>query len=236
MKTKNKINLVCIIPARGGSKSVKSKNTKILLGKPLIHYTLKTAKQSKIFDKIIVSSDCLHTKKIVNQYSGIEFYYRPKNISGDKAKTESALLHVCQTLEKKENFIPDYIYTLEPTSPFRKISTILKSKKIIEETDADSIIAIGETSKNFGKIKNNKFRFDSPNLNRRRQDRSNLYFESGTIYVTKYEILKKLKTVIGKSLYPIIVSEIETIDINNIYDFYLCESIMKNLKRMERLK
>ena len=107
--------VLAIIPARGGSKGILNKNIKNFNGKPLIQWTIESALKSKLIDKIVVSSD---SHKIINisKKLGADIVFRPKNISGDNATTESAVKHCVKYFKNSY----ETIVILSPTSPLRK--------------------------------------------------------------------------------------------------------------------
>ena len=94
---------IAIIPARGGSKRIKGKNIKFFLGKPIISYAIKCAKESKIFDKIIVSSDNKEIIKVANKFGAETPFVRPKNISKDTTSTIKVIKHAIKWLQKNKN-------------------------------------------------------------------------------------------------------------------------------------
>lgn len=219
--------IVGIIPARGGSKGVPKKNIKLLNGKPLIEYTIESSIASKVFDKIIVSTDCNQIANICNKYPSIDVVIRPQELSMDNSKTEDALIHVCDKLIEIDNFHPDYIITLEPTSPFRSINTIKSCVNVLINSKYDSVAAVVEEKSVLGRIKNNTLYHIFPNEPRRRQDREGLYKESSTIYGTSIEVLRQKKSVLGDNVFALILTGIETVDINEPLDFEIAELIMK---------
>jgi len=216
-----------IIPARGGSKSIPLKNIKKLNGKPLIEYTIEAAIESKVLDRLIVSTDHDEIASVCEKYAEVEVYRRPENLSTDTATTESVLLHVCDELELNEGLAPDFVLTLEPTSPMRTAQTIKRCISLIEKPDVDSVVGVVETREVYGKINNGIFEHLFPNQPRRRQDRESIYSESSTIYGTTLKILREKKSVLGDKVHPLIIEKKEAVDINDIYDFLLAEVIMK---------
>jgi len=126
------MNVVAIIPARGGSKRIPEKNIKKLNGKPLIYYSIKNAKSSKLIDKIIVSTDNKKIAKIAKELGAEVPFLRPRNISNDKAKTIDVVKHTISFLED-QNYIPDIITILQPTTPLRSIITLDKSIRILKK-------------------------------------------------------------------------------------------------------
>ena len=221
------MNVFGIIPARGGSKSIPLKNIKLLNGKPLIEYTIETALASKVLDRIAVSTDHEDIIRICQQYDEIDVIVRPPDLATDKAPTEWALLHACDEIIKKDNFIPDVVLTLEPTSPLRSTQTIKRCIDIFKTTDADSVLGVTETRACYGKIVDGRFEYLFPNQPRRRQERQPLYRESSTIYGTRFKVLKNNRSVLGVKLYSLIIDEKEAFDINNKDDLLLAEAAMR---------
>ncbi len=217
-----------IIPARGGSKSIPLKNIKPLNGKPLIEYTIEVAIESQVLDRVIVSTDHDEIAEVCRKYSEVDVFLRPDSLSGDTARTEPALLHVCDELERIEGLIPDFVLTLEPTSPMRSAETIRKCLDLIVRPDVDSVLSVAETREVYGKIKNGTYQHLIPGQPRRRQDREPVYRESSTVYCTTLKILRETKSVIGGKMNPLVVDKREAIDINDIYDFMLAEVILKD--------
>lgn len=225
-----KKNIIAVIPARGGSKGVPKKNIKLLNGKPLIEYTIKSAIASKVFDEIIVSTDCLQIANFCKKYSIIKVVIRPNELSQDNSKTEDALIHVCDKLIEFYDFHPNYVITLEPTSPFRTINTIRTCVSVLINSNNDSVASVVEEKSVLGRIKNDIFHHIFPNEPRRRQDREGLYKESSTIYGTTIEILREKRSVLGNNVHPLVISGIESFDINELLDFEIANFLMKNNK------
>lgn len=217
-----------IIPARGGSKSIPLKNIKLLKGIPLIEYTIQTALKSKLIDKLIVSTDHQDIIKICKKYRDLIIIKRPKILSEDNSSTESCLIHACDEMYKIDSQYPSLVVTLEPTSPLRKLETINHCiKAVLDSNLSDSILCITKTSACFGFInKQNKFEHYIKNQPRRRQDRNTIFLETGNVYVTKYEYLKKHQSVLCKNPMPYEVSFEESIDINELIDFKIAESLL----------
>lgn len=118
------LNILCIIPARGGSKGVPKKNIKLLGGRPLIDYSIETAKESKYINRIIVSTDSQEILEIVKS-AGLETpFLRPKELSSDLSKDIDYIRHTVNYLKKEEFYIPDYIVLLRPTTPLRSSNIV----------------------------------------------------------------------------------------------------------------
>lgn len=219
--------IIGIIPARGGSKGIPLKNIKSMNGKPLIEYTIESALASGVIDRIVVSTDSNAIAQVSSKYENVYVSMRPSEISKDDSTTESALIYVCDELIKNENCHADYVLTLEPTSPFRTVETIRHCVQLLLNDSIDSVVGVTEVSSVLGRIEKNEFKHLFPNQPRRRQDREMLYQESSTIYGTSVDVLRIKKSVLGYNVYPLIVPKEEALDINDVFDFEIAESLMK---------
>ena len=223
-----KIKIIGIIPARGGSKSIPLKNIKPINHKPLINYSIESALKSKIFDYIIVSTDHKKIKKISSKYKKIIIFDREKKISSDNATTEAVVEDILKKIKNQENYIPDWIFILEPTSPLRSIKTLKKAKNLIRiKKNINSLISIKNIGHDPAKLKNNKLNFIFKRANNRK-DRLPLYCETSTIYCVKNSYFLKSKKIVEKNPLGFLIPKIECIDINDIEDFKIAEKILKN--------
>lgn len=142
-------NILCLIPARSGSKGIRDKNIKSFKGKPLLVWSIEQAKKCDYKMRIIVSTDSEKYKKISIKYGAEVPFLRPKEISQDKSTDIEFIKHAVDFLEEKDNYIPDIILQLRPTQPLRKIEDINNCLKIFIENyeDYDSLRTIIEYEK-----------------------------------------------------------------------------------------
>ena len=215
-----------IIPARGGSKGIPMKNIVELGEKPLIQYTIDQCLKSKLLTKFIVSTDNLEIAEI-SEGLGAKVINRPAQISIDESRTEECLIHAISEFESRFEFF-DYVVILEPTSPFRKTSTIDNSIKYIIEENKLSLLSCKKSFENIGKLENGKiFKPLFPNNARRRQERPPLYIESSTIYIVEVNFLKKNKSIVSNDWLVKIVDNHEAVDINTMNDLDYANFLLK---------
>lgn len=211
---------ICIIPARAGSKRVKNKNILKIKNKLLIQYTIDLALKIKKFDHIIVSSDSSIIKDlIVKKYEKeVKFILRPKKISQDNSSTESCISHVIKCL-RKYFLLEDYIFLLEPTSPLRRKSTILKAMKLIDREKPNSVISVYKNKSLPGNLdKQNNFIYLIKNQSRSSIKRNFIYFETGVFWAFSINYFIKYNKIISKYPKCIEVDYPENIDINGYDD------------------
>ncbi len=223
------MKVLAIIPARGGSKGIPGKNARLLAGKPLVARTIEHARQAGSTSRVVVSTDDPEIAAISKQY-GAEVIWRPPEISGDKASSESALLHALDYLEKGEGYRPDLIVFLQCTSPLTLPEDIDGTVKTLLAEDADSALAVtpfhhfiwrrGEQGEATG-INHDK---------RARQPRQQLdpqFLETGAVYVMKTEGFKKAKhRFFGKTAMYVMPAE-RCLEIDEPADFIIAETLLR---------
>ena len=221
---------VVIIPARGGSKGIPKKNIKIFLGKPLLQHSIDYAKQSKIVDQIILTTDSSEIMKI-GKDNNITVVDRPKELSGDEASTESAIEHVISLFNYS---IKTVFILLQPTSPLRPKNSLDKMINTFNKEEYDSMLTLSPIHPLTWKIsENNECMYDYLNRPRRQdfKEKDLIYDENGSVYIFKYEIFKKQLNRLGGKIGSFIFSEEYGKQIDTPLDFELLETLGKYLKR-----
>lgn len=227
------MKILAIIPARGGSKGIPNKNMRKLVGKPLIEYTINSAKKSKLVSRIIISTDSKKIAKIGKNLNIDIPFIRPKKISGDKATSFEVVKHTLEFLEKNESYIPDIIVLLQPTNPLRSTALIDKVINNLKKSKADTVITVQKIKQHPYSAFWKKGKYLKPfkeNFQEfsRRQSTPALYHNTGDVYAFWNKTVKKYNSFYGKKIQPIILSdEFSLIDIDSDFDVFVCESIMK---------
>tara|TARA_B100000965_G_scaffold280439_1_gene238295 strand:- start:13172 stop:13876 length:705 start_codon:yes stop_codon:yes gene_type:complete len=229
---KNK-NIICIIPARGGSKRIKNKNIIKFNGKPLISYSIQIAKISKLFKRIIVSTDSVKIKKIALKYGAEVPYLRSKNLSDDYTGTYDVLKDVIKKL-KLQNF--KYVFCIYPTAPLIKVKDLKSAFKKIKNKKFSSIVATSTYNSN--PLRSLKIHKDIISFKwkkyagKRTQDLKDLIHDSGTFYIYKTEELMKLrlKSIMLKRTSYYNIDRFRAIDINNLEDLKFAEFLHRYKK------
>ena len=140
--------ILALIHARGGSKGIPRKNIIPFLGKPLIVWTIEAAKQSKYIKRIIVSTEDKEIAEI-SRINGVEVpFIRPVHLATDEATSVDTLTHALTWLKENENYIPDFIFVLNTTSPLRAVEDIDQSIELLvnKEKEADAVFGLKESS------------------------------------------------------------------------------------------
>lgn len=225
------INILCIIPARSGSKGLPDKNIMDFKGKPLLSWSIEHAQQSKYskYMKIIVSTDSEKYAEISKQYGAETPFLRPCNISGDISSDYECIKHCVDWLKENENYKPDIILHLRPTQPCRKIEHInLAIEKFIIIRDKydslRSVIPIEKSPYKMYSINNDELKplFDEVNnikepYNQARQLLPQCYLHNGYIDILNTDILTN-NTISGTKIYPFVMDMDNNIDIDEKKD------------------
>ncbi len=225
-----KINILGITLARAGSKSIKNKNITLINRKPLIYYTIKEAKKSKLLTNYVVSTDSIKIKKVCEKYKAEVPFLRPKKYSTDNASSASALKQALIKCEKIYNKKFHYVVELMSTNPLKTVSDINNIIKLILKNKADSVIAVNQLHDHhparIKKIQNGKL-VDfaiKEKLESRRQDlKPKAFIRSGSIYAMSRNFVLKNKRYVSNVSVPYILSPNKSINIDNKYDLMLAK-------------
>jgi len=226
------VTVLAVIPARGGSKGVAGKNLRLLAGEPLLVHTLRAAQAARLLDTLVVSTDDPAIAAVARD-AGAEVVDRPAALATDTARTEPTLLHAVDTLVAAGQAEPEWVVTLEPTSPLRSPELIDRCIELALRSRPGAVITVSETRESYGRREGDRFVYLFPGQPRRRQERQPLYRESGTVYVTRTSLLRRTGLVLAEPLLSVVVAEEESIDINTHLDFTIAEAVMRARKGNE---
>ncbi len=189
------MEIVATICARGGSKSLPGKNIRLLCGKPLIVYTIEVARSCQLINRIIVSTDAPQIAEIAKANGAEVPFLRPKELARDDTPKLPVVKHAIQYLASQENYYPDIVVDLDPTSPLRTAQDIEACIRLVSDEGADNVITVTKARKNpyfnmveiiDGKVKLVK---QLARAVTRRQDAPEVYEMNASIYVWKRETL-----------------------------------------------
>src|SRR3989339_38273 len=224
-------NILCVIPARGGSKRMPNKNILLLGGKPLIDHSIEHALQSKLVKKVIVSTDDSEISRI-SEECGAEVVKRPKAISGDHATSESAIKHVIEQVEYS-GFYPELIVFLQCTSPIRNSNDIDAAIEKLYRESADSLLSVCRNERFLWRsVSGNMQPVNYNYLKRPRdQDHPDEYRENGSIYIFKPEVMRKYDNRLGGKIAVYEMDYWSSFQIDSPEHFELCEWICEKRKK-----
>ena len=232
----NKLKTICIIPARGGSKGIKHKNLKKIENKPLIYYPIVAALESKVCDKILVSTDSPEISKVAKKYGAEVPFLRQTKFAKDRTTTEETLKEALKQAEEYYGCNFEICVFLTANNIFRKSEWITKAVNILKkDKKIDSAFAVHKLYKHFWH--NDK----SGNLKKilpwmkeytSRQIAPNLYLEQTSLACATRSTFWRKGKRIGKKVKLIINEDsFSTIDIHSDEDLYMAKMAMKYKKK-----
>lgn len=223
---------VAIIPARSGSKGLTDKNIKILNGKPLMAYAIEAAKNSGIFDEVMVSTDSLKYAEIAENYGAVVPFIRSMKNASDIASSWDVVEEALLEYERNGKVFDDFCL-LQPTSPLRTAADIQKAYDIFIEKDAIAVVSVCEcehsplwcnTLNDNVELKE----FIDPKNYLRRQKLKTFYRINGAIYIVSRKEFQNNQFIYREGSYAYIMSQDRSIDIDTLLDFKIAETIILN--------
>ena len=237
----NKLKILAVIPARGGSKGLPKKNIKNLCGKPLLVWSIEQAKASKYTDKVIVSTDDEEIAKVALEHGAEVPFLRPAELAKDTSSVTEAILHTIKKLEEDKNYF-DIVVSLEPTKCIRDPSDIDKClEQLISNPKTKSVVSLipieSAAHPDWAAKVNEKGFIEGPNGDLfRRQNLSKRYSYNGTILASYVSSLKSCKTFYTDLTQGFVIKEREkAMDINDWLDFVTMEAVMKYFLKKKSL-
>lgn len=229
-----KKDAIAIIPARGGSKRIPRKNIKIFHGKPLIAYSIETALLSKLFEKVIVSTDDEEIAEIAQKYGAEVPFLRPKELSDDFTGTGVVVNHVVEYLESiGEKY--KYICTIYATAPFLDIKYLIKGYEELKNSNAVNTFSATSMpfpiQRTFKINQNGRCEMFTPEYYMSRsQDLEEAFQDAGQFYWRNKTIISE-KVMFGGDSIPIVLPRYLVQDIDTLEDWeraeYMYEVITK---------
>ena len=222
---------IAIIPARIGSKRIKNKNVKVFYNKPIIYWTIKTLKKSKLFKSIVVTSN---SEKIWNYSKKIGcniLIKRPQNVSNDKATTHAAIKHALKNLNLK---ITDdaKVFCIYPCNPLLQIEDLKKTLSILKKNKNNYIFPVSKSlNQNSNSIFLNKS--NKVKLVKKFLIKKNYYNDVGQFYLAHLKTWNKFKNIHENGV-CIKIPDWRVVDINYPSDWKKAEAIFRYMKNVSR--
>lgn len=225
---------LCTICARGGSKGVAGKNTRLLAGRPLIAHTLDQAKACGLFDAIAVSSDSDLILDVSKQWGADYLVRRPDELATDTAPKLPVIRHCVAEVERRTETRFETLVDLDATAPLRVMEDIVGAVELLESSGVSNVIT-GATARrspyfNLVELDQNGVARLSKTLNTpivRRQDAPICYDMNASIYVWRRDVLFESPTIFNDDTRLFVMPEERSIDIDSSLDFFIVERLME---------
>ncbi len=229
------MNILCVIPVRGGSKGVPGKNSRLVAGKPLVAWTIEQALAAEAGLDVIVSTDDQQLAEIARAAGADVPFLRPAELAQDTTPTEPVVQHAIAH-RVAEGRRPDAVMLLQATSPVRLPGTLDRAVRQFTETGVDSLVGVVAQTPFFwhpaATADGSASAEYDPAARPRRQElgvSDYFYKETGSLYVTRTEIYERHNNRIGGRVGLFTMDEAEGVDIDTLVDLRIAEQVLGDL-------
>ncbi len=232
------IEVLTLIPARGGSKSIPRKNIRTLAGYPLVAYSIAAGLAAETVSRVIVSTDDEEIAAVSRRYGAETPFLRPQDISGDQTPDLPVFQHALQWLEENEGYKPEIVVQLRPTSPFRRVQHIDQAVyRLIERPDADAIRTVCVPFQNpFKMWKIAEDGLIHPLIetayreayNMPRQALPEVYWQTGYVDAAWTDTILGKNSMTGDCILPLVIPPGDWIDIDSPDDWRRAERLIES--------
>jgi CMP-N,N'-diacetyllegionaminic acid synthase len=224
-----------IIPARGGSKGIPRKNVRLLMGKPLLQYTIEAAKLCKRISRTLLTTDDEEIAQLGRQLEIDVPFLRPPELAQDDTPTLPVVQHAVRWVEAIEADRYDVICLLQPTNPLRTANLIDACIARLEESGADSLVTMLPVPAEYNphwvylRQPDNTFRLSTGERDPipRRQALPPAFHREGSVYLTRRDVLMEQNTLFGARLAGYILSPEQCVNIDTESDWERAESLLQ---------
>lgn len=225
-------SVLCVIPARGGSRGLPGKNIRPLLGKPLIAWSIEHARQSRYIDRVIVSTEDDAIAKIASQFGAELPFERPRELAADASSTIDVLLHALDWLKEHQGFSPDILVLLHATAPLRTAADIDRCIEMLVDTNAPNVFSVTASHRNpyFNMVeRDNRGNIMLAKHGRflTRQSAPEVFDMNASIYVWWTRTLQREKKTILEGSQVYVMPKERSVDIDDALDFSIAEHLMR---------
>ena len=227
------MEILGFIPARGGSERLPGKNIRLLGGKPLVAHTIEAARES-IITRVVVSTDSQDIAVVSESFGAEVPFLRSKHLATGSSVIEDAIFEMVGYLRDRENYIPDIVVLLQPTSPLRRAKHINAAVRLMVSANAESVVSVSEPMEHPACMArwedDGRIRFalgdDLVPGDVQHQDFPEYFFINGAIYGFTIESLEKHQSRFSRKPARYVMDRINSIDVDTVDEFKIAEAIL----------
>ncbi|MEA3325864.1 MAG: acylneuraminate cytidylyltransferase [Chloroflexota bacterium] len=234
----NKPEVLAIIPARGGSKGIPRKNIRDFSGYSLIAYSIAAGLQAELISRVIVSTEDLEIADVARTFGAEVPFMRPVELAQDDTTDLPVFEHALRWLDQNEDYHPDLVVQLRPTSPIRPKDLVDRAvEQLLHHPEVDSVRGVVQAGQNPHKM----WRIDPQGLmrpllkvdgmdepyNAPRQKLPPVFWQTGHIEVIRPEVITRKNSMTGDAILPIFIDPAFTVDLDNLRDWAYFEQVAR---------
>ena len=224
-------SVLCVVPARAGSRQIPGKNMRLLGGRPLIQYAFDNAIACPEIDRTIVSTDSPEVAELARELGLDVPFVRPESLTGDRGGTIDVLLHAMDHIETHEDRRYDVLVLLHATAPLCAVEDVSACVRLLVDSGAPSVFTVAPSSRNpyFNMVEEGSdgtVQLCKPGLFVTRQDAPPVYDLNSAAYAWPWETLREHRAVVLPGSRVVVMPKERSIDIDDETDLLLAEAIM----------
>jgi CMP-N-acetylneuraminic acid synthetase len=232
----SKSGVVALIPARGGSKGVPRKNIRQLAGKPLIAYSIQTALESKLIERVVVSTEDIEIAEVARRWGAEVPFMRPRELATDDSPEWLTWQHAIQSLNGADDgFKVEMLVCVSPTSPLRNVEDVEACIRTLQESDADLVISTRAADRNpyynMVAIDDNgyaRLAVEPSERFHRRQDAPQLFDITTVAYAARPDFIMRATGIFDGKVKAVLVPSERAVDIDTELEFSFAEYLLSN--------
>jgi CMP-N-acetylneuraminic acid synthetase len=227
------MDVLGVIPARGGSKGIPRKNLTLLGGRPLIAYTCDAARASCTLTRVVVSTEDLEIARTAADLGVDVPFLRPPALAADDTPMIDVLVDLLSTLQQREAYRPDVVVLLQPTSPFRRAQHVDAAVRLLQDSGADSVVSVVVVPHQFTPA--SLMRVEGERLLpvdgtigvTRRQDKATLFARNGpAVVAVRTPMLREQRVLYGADTRALVMTREDSLDIDDAFDLQVAELLL----------
>ncbi|WRC12463.1 pseudaminic acid cytidylyltransferase [Helicobacter pylori] len=222
---------IAVVLARSSSKRIKNKNIIDFFNKPMLAYPIEAALNSKLFEKVFISSDSMEYVNLAKNYGASFLNLRPKNLADDRAMTLEVMAYHMKELELKDEDIACCLYGTSALLQEKHLKNAFETLKQNQNTDYVFTCAPFSASpyRSFS-LENGVQMAFKEHSNTRTQDLKTLYHDAGLLYMGKAQAFKEMRPIFSPNSIALELSPLEVQDIDTLEDLELAKLKYSRLK------
>jgi CMP-N,N'-diacetyllegionaminic acid synthase len=229
------VNVLGVIPARGGSKGIPKKNIALCGGKPMLVWSCIAARDARCLTRTVISTDDPEFAALARSEGAEAPFLRPPELATDTARSIDVTNHAIDWLAREQGWHTDAVVLLQPTSPLRTASHIDEAFALLRP-DVDSVVSVVEVPHRYkpwavlepdGPLVHYFAKDELPFDRYCRQGQPTLYTRNGPAVVVTHAAVLRTGVYYGERSVPYVMAHEVSVDVDEPFDLELCDWLLR---------